>query len=75
MDSMINIISHELSESVTDPQGTAWYDSNGYEDADKCAWQFGTVTTTAGRYWNEPIAFRNFLIQMNWALHSQTCSN
>lgn len=30
--------SHETREAVTDPDGTAWYDRQGYEADDKCAW-------------------------------------
>jgi hypothetical protein len=35
-----NVSGHELSETLTDPQGSAWYDSSGAENADKCAWTF-----------------------------------
>lgn len=38
-----NVSAHELSEAVTDPYSTgAWYDSQGYENSDKCAWVFHT---------------------------------
>ena len=30
---------HETREALTDPYGTTWYDSVGYEADDKCAWQ------------------------------------
>ena len=29
---------HETREAVTDPDGSAWYDRQGYEADDKCAW-------------------------------------
>jgi hypothetical protein len=32
---MVSIIAHELIETVTDPDGNAWYDDKGYENADK----------------------------------------
>ncbi|MGH9593901.1 MAG: hypothetical protein ACRD5L_12480, partial [Bryobacteraceae bacterium] len=41
-DAMVSIVAHELEESATDPQLNAWYDSSGNENADKCAWTFGT---------------------------------
>lgn len=42
IDGAINIIGHELSETVTDPLGTAWYKaSTGDEGADLCNWKFG----------------------------------
>ena len=37
-----NVSGHELSEALTDPHLNAWYDSNGQENSDKCAWAFGT---------------------------------
>ena len=40
---MASIIAHELEEAVTDPDLNAWYDTRGYENADKCAWTFGTT--------------------------------
>jgi hypothetical protein len=42
-DGMANIIAHELSESVTDPDGNAWTNPNGQENADLCGWIFGTA--------------------------------
>jgi hypothetical protein len=51
-DAALNVISHELFETVTDPgvgQGDyGWYDSAGYEIADKCAWIFGASTVNGG---------------------------
>ena len=44
-DGMASIIAHELEEAVTDPDLNAWFDSLGYENADKCAWNFGTTYT------------------------------
>ena len=40
-DAVINIVSHEQNETMTDPLGNAWYDSNGYEDGDKCETSYG----------------------------------
>lgn len=37
---LANVTSHELSEAITDPQGTGWFDSSGGENGDKCAWAF-----------------------------------
>jgi hypothetical protein len=39
---LANVSGHELSEALTDPHLNAWYDSNGQENSDKCAWAFGT---------------------------------
>jgi hypothetical protein len=55
-----NVSGHELSEALTDPRGNAWYDAQGYENSDKCAWDFGTnyLRFTDGSTWK---------IQGNWS--------
>jgi hypothetical protein len=64
---MASIIAHELEEAVTDPNLNAWYDSRGAENADKCAWTFGTTTTLpSGAKYNMTLGSRNYLIQQNW---------
>jgi len=66
-DGMASVIFHELSETVTDPDLNAWFDSRGAENADKCAWTFGTTYTTAtGKRANVRLGNRDFLIQQNW---------
>jgi hypothetical protein len=66
-DGMASIISHELEEAVTDPDLNAWYDNRGAENADKCAWTFGTTTTLpSGARYNMTLGSRNYLIQQNW---------
>jgi len=57
---LANVSGHELSEAVTDPRGTGWFDSSGAENGDKCAWTFGT----------KPLTFSNgsqWTIQGNWS--------
>jgi len=64
---MASIIAHELEEAATDPQLNAWYDRRGYENADKCAWTFGSTSTAAnGSLYNMTLGGLNFLIQRNW---------
>jgi hypothetical protein len=66
-DGMASIISHELEESVTDPDLNAWYDTRGQENADKCAWTFGTTTSLpSGAKYNMTLGGTKFLIQQNW---------
>lgn len=66
-DGVINVLAHETEETTTDPHLNAWYDRRGYENADKCAWKFGTVYTVSnGSYANMKIGSLDFLIQMNW---------
>ncbi|MFN8574732.1 MAG: hypothetical protein U0132_21945 [Gemmatimonadaceae bacterium] len=72
-DAEVNTLSHELEEAVTDPRLNAWYDtqSPAQENADKCAWTFGTMYTTAnGSKANVHFLGRDFLIQRNWRLGS-----
>jgi hypothetical protein len=66
-DGMASIIAHELEEAVTDPDLNAWYDRRGEENADKCAWTFGTESIAAnGSKYNVTLGTRQFLIQQNW---------
>jgi hypothetical protein len=54
-----NVSGHELSETRTDPRGTGWTDAQGAENADKCAWSFGS----------QPVLFKpsSWRIQGNWS--------
>jgi hypothetical protein len=70
VDGMVSVIAHELEETNTDPLLNAWYDRNGSEDADKCAWTFGSNQQRAsnGAYYNMKLigttgSYRNFLVQ------------
>ncbi|MDB4968386.1 MAG: hypothetical protein JWN44_4075 [Myxococcales bacterium] len=66
-DGMASIVAHELEETVTDPDLNAWYDRRGSENADKCAWTFGTQYSVAnGSKANVKLGTRDFLIQQNW---------
>jgi len=65
-DAEVNTLAHEIEEATTDPLGTAWYDRRGYENADKCAWTWGTTSTVGGGVWNITIGGKHFLVQQNW---------
>ena len=65
-DAMASILFHELSETVTDPMLNAWYDTNGQENGDKCAWKYGTTFTVSGATANVKLGGKNWLIQQNW---------
>jgi hypothetical protein len=67
-DAMVNVTALELEEAVTDPQLDAWYDNAGNENADKCAWKFGTTYTAsngskASMKLNDG---HDYYIQQNW---------
>ncbi len=66
-DGMASILTHELDEAASDPDLNAWYDSRGNENADKCAWTFGTTSTAAnGSKYNITLGTTRYLIQQNW---------
>lgn len=65
LEALGNVSGHEWSEMETDPQLNAWYDRQGNENADKCAWQFsGTQHFTNGSTWT---------IQGNWSNAASGC--
>jgi hypothetical protein len=58
---LANVSGHEISEARSDPASPgAWYDKQGAENSDKCAWTFGTpaVTFSDGSKWK---------VQGNWS--------
>jgi hypothetical protein len=66
--SEVNTLAHETEESTTDELGTAWFDNRGFENADKCAWTWGTTQTapTGGTYNMRLADGKYYLIQRNW---------
>ena len=65
-DGMVSIIAHEQEEAISDPDLNAWYDRRGAENADKCAWTFGSVSGPSGAYYNMTLNGNNYLVQRNW---------
>jgi len=66
VDAMISVIAHELEEATTDPDLNAWWNTrNGAENADTCAWTFGSQYIVNGAYANMHLGARDFLIQRN----------
>ena len=53
LEAIANVSGHELSEMLTDPRNGGWYDQQGNENGDKCAWTFNAsfVTFTNGSTW------------------------
>jgi hypothetical protein len=47
-DTAATAVSHELSESITDPLINAWKDSSGSEIGDECAYYYGLVGWNGG---------------------------
>ena len=66
-DGMLSVIAHELEETVTDPDLNAWFFASGQENADACAWTFGTTYTAPnGTLANMNLNGHDYLIQRNW---------
>jgi hypothetical protein len=60
----VNLASHEISESITDPDGlTGWFDSSRFEVGDECGFVFGATQGTAGQLFNQTINGLHFLTQ------------
>jgi phosphate-induced protein 1 len=66
-DAEVNTLAHETEETTTDEDLNAWYDRRGNENADKCAWTFGTTYVTSnGSTANMSLGGRDYLVQRNW---------
>ncbi|HEX7979932.1 MAG TPA: hypothetical protein VF461_15090 [Gemmatimonadaceae bacterium] len=66
--SEVNTLAHEIEETTTDALGNAWFDNRGYENADKCAWIWGTTQTSpnGGKYNMQLSDGKYYLVQQNW---------
>jgi Phosphate-induced protein 1 conserved region len=78
VDGMISVVAHEMEETNTDPLLNAWYNNRGSEDADMCAWTFGSHQTQlpTGAWYNVTLpgistASRNYLIQRELDVNSK----
>ena len=77
-DGLINVLTHETEEAISDPDLNAWFDSSGQENADKCNFNFGVVATctsaagctpaavSAGSKFNQTFGGHPWLQQQNW---------
>ena len=64
----MSVVGHEFAETATDPNLDAWWSTaSGAENADKCAWTYGTVAKTSN--WslaNVTLGARSSLVRRNW---------
>jgi Phosphate-induced protein 1 conserved region len=66
-DAEVNVVTHEIEETNTDPDLSAWYDNSGNEVGDKCNFNFGMqYGTPNGAHANMRIGGKDFLIQQDW---------
>ena len=72
LDTTATSASHEISEAITDPLGSSWYDSQGNEIGDICAYIYGNVTwdnNKANQYWSGYY----YLLQQEYSNHQAAC--
>lgn len=62
---LANVTSHEFSEAITDADLTAWYDSSGAENGDKCAWRFSSCLNLSNG--------SNWQLQQEWSNNAGGC--
>jgi hypothetical protein len=82
VDATVGIFSHELSETMTDPELDAWYDSSGNEIGDKCAYIYGGggglgnatgLPNNGSGDWNEQFGSHDYLLQMEFSNQVSNC--
>jgi len=75
VDGMASVVAHELEEATSDPNLNAWFDSRGQENADKCAWTFGSNIhyLPSGAGYNMTLGGLNYLIQRNLNASNSKC--
>jgi IPT/TIG domain-containing protein len=73
-DDVINVISHEHNEAITDWQGNAWFDAAGFENGDKCNFDFGSpLGGGAGAEYNQVINGDHYWIQREYDNSTHSC--
>jgi hypothetical protein len=73
-DPTINVVSHEHNEAITDMLGNAWYDLVGYENGDKCAWNFGAqLGGGTGTHYNQLINGHPYELQQEYSNARANC--
>jgi hypothetical protein len=67
-DEIVDSLMHEISETVTDPDLSAWYTSGGAENGDLCNYVYGmtTVPSATGATANASWKGYSYLIQLIW---------
>lgn len=75
MDAVADDLIHELSETATDPDGSAWFTKNGEENADLCNFVYGaTFLAPNGSHANHVFGTRNYLVQTIWDPINNSCA-
>jgi len=85
IDTILGVFSHELSESMTDPDLNAWRGPGGSGDeiGDKCAYQYAVgrplfsftgLPGIGGRHYNSTLRGHHYLLQMEYDNAAQGCT-
>src|SRR5205085_2158687 len=74
-DGALNLVSHEHNEIITDPTGDGWYDDQGEENGDRCAWSFGALQGAVDHAFNQVVAGSRYLLQQEWSNADGGCAS
>lgn len=75
MDAVADDLMHELSETATDPDGSAWFTKNGEENADLCNFVYGTTFLAPNQsHANQIFGKRDYLVQTIWDRNGSFCA-
>ncbi len=77
-DTEISVASHEISETITDPEGSAWWDGSGNEIGDDCSYVYGDSASfqgTFGAYSNQMINGHRYFIQEEFSNRDYAAKN
>lgn len=74
-DAEISFSSHESNEAISDPFGSSWYDDAGFENGDKCAYNYGPSLGLAGNgdAFNQSIDGHDYYTQQEWSNQDGGC--
>jgi PKD repeat protein len=72
-DTVINVVSHEQNETMTDPLGSAWYDSSGFENGDECAWLSEPTHYNGLGDYSQTINGTEYMMQFEWSNRDKKC--
>lgn len=70
-DSEISTSSHEHFEAATDPLLNAWFDLSGYEIGDKCAYNYGSISSDGH---NVVLNGNKYIAQQEWSNAGSGCA-